>query len=114
MDTEIKGGKMSETEISLANIGRSISEAIALRGKIANLEEKKAETTRLITAQKAEIKKLEGLKIAVDTESKALENLDNEMMTAQSQLNSRLEKLKKAGYSLPLNDPQSFKGFLTL
>jgi len=103
-----------EIEDSLANVGQAIAEAIALRAKIANLDQQMSEVTGRIKKMKEEIARAESLKQAVNNETDRQTKLEGEILNSQSQLNTRLEKLKKSGFTLPLNNPETFKGFVTL
>lgn len=103
-----------EIENSLENVGKAISETIALRSKIATIDQQLNEVTERIRKMKEEIAHAASLKTVVANETDRQTKLDDERRENQALLNERLEKLKKAGFTLPLNNPETFRGFMSL
>lgn len=93
----------------LKGLGDAISEALALRGKMATVEDSFADMTAQIERNKKEIDRLTSLQSSTENLEGERKVLKAELSDYQAELDKRLAKLDKAGVSLPINEPSGAK-----
>ena len=89
--------------MELEVLGKAIAEALAARGKISNLEDKSNGLATQIEFNEKEITRLKSLEVSNEDLRTQKDKLCKEIGEIKAELDKRMEKLNKAGVSLPFD-----------
>ncbi|KKK68124.1 hypothetical protein LCGC14_2947210 [marine sediment metagenome] len=90
--------------MEIEKMGKSVSEALALKGKVDSLQVEIDKLTATINGAQKEIDKIQPLVTVRDNADRKRETIQGELATVQIELEKRLSAMSKEGIILPLGN----------